>query len=144
MIEQLFHTERAPFITVRDGQLHVRNAAYTDLTVQIHEIRPVRKLFVDRRLQCWSLDCRTGSNGSFCELCQDRRSCSRRLQLRLIYQDAGQDNPAILEVPKYSFHAFDRFLEKVGGIDKLTGVMAVISAVRCSNGWTNLEFNMLF
>jgi len=144
MIEQLLHTGRAPFIAVRDGQMHVGGGAYTELTVQIHEARAVRKLFAGRRLQCYSLDCRTGKNGRFCELCPQRRDCSRRLQLRLVYREADEDNPAILEVPRYSFRAFDRLLKEVGGVEALPGVLVVISTVRTESGWTNLDFQALF
>jgi hypothetical protein len=144
MIEQLLHAGRAPFITVRDGRLHVDGTAYTDLTVQIHEVRPVRKLFVERKLKCVSENCRTGKNGRFCELCPDRRACSRRLQLRLLYRDEDRDSPAILEVPSYSFRTFDRLLEKTGGLDRLQETLVVVSAVRAENGWTNLQFDVLF
>jgi hypothetical protein len=144
MIEQLFQAARAPFITVRDGRLHLNGAAHEQLTVQIHDVRPVRKLFVDRRLECYSLDCRTGKAGRFCELCPERRPCSRRLQLRLVCRDAEEPTPAILEIPKYSFAAFDRLLEEVGGIEKLADVLVTVAAVRTESGWTNLDFQLLF
>lgn len=144
MIEQLLDTGRAPFITVRDGQMHVGGRACTELTVQIHEARAVRKLFAGRRLQCYSLDCRTGKNGRFCELCPQRRDCSRRLQLRLVYREEEEDRPAILEVSKFSFRAFDRLLQQIGDVDRLPEALVVISTVRTESGWTNLDFRVLF
>lgn len=143
MIEKLFNNKRAPFITVRDGQLHIRDDAFSELTVQIQSAQPVRKLFTARRLKCWSLDCTTGKDGQFCELCNERSACSLRLQLPLIYRIEGQDNPAILEVPKFSFRAFDRMLEAIGGTDNLPDTLVQITTVRTESGWTNLEFHTL-
>lgn len=144
MIEKLFSQSRAPFITVRDGRFHIGDEVYSELTVQIRDARPVRKLFAARRLKCYSLDARVGKDGQFCELCTERKACSRRLQLRLVYRIEEQDNPAILEVPTFSFRAFDRMLENIGGIDKLPDTLVQITTVRTENGWTNLGFRALF
>ncbi len=144
MIEQLFHTARAPFITVRDGCLHVGDSAYTELTVQVHEARAIRKLFIARRVKCHSPDGRTGKSGIFCELCPDRDHCSQRLQLRLVYRDGEQDRPAILELSKHSFRAFDQCLEQIGDIHQLPNVLLRISASQAQTGWTTLQFEPLF
>jgi len=144
MIEQLFQTSRAPFIVVRDGQLHVDGAAHAQLTVQIHEIAPVRKLFVQRRLECYSLDCQTGKKGQFCELCPDRRRCGQRLQLRLVWTDAGQSRPAILEVPKPGFHAFDELLRQAGSVEDLLKALVEVTASQTPDGRTELQFRLLF
>ena len=144
MIEQLFNKKRAPFMTVRNGQLHLNDEAFNELTVQIQSAQPVRKLFAARRLKCWSMDCTTGKDGHFCEFCTERSACSLRLQLRLVCRIEEQDSPAILEVPKYSFHAFDRMLEDIGGLDKLPDTLVQISTVRAENGWTNLDFKAIF
>lgn len=144
MIEQLFETSRAPFVTVRDGHLHVQGRAYAQLTVQIHEILPVRKLFVQRKLQCYSLDCRTGKAGQLCELCAERRHCHRRLQLRLAYRDGDQDQPAILELPGHCFSAFDQCLEQIGDIQQLPTALVLIKPIESETGWTTLHFQLLF
>jgi len=144
MIEKLLQTGRAPFITVRDGQLHIGADAFAKIEVCIHEVRPVRKFFDGRRLVCYSLDCRTGKHGRFCEMCPDRQACSRRLQLRLLYNSGDREEPAILELPKHSFRAFDELLQQVGDIQRLHDVLVAVSAVQTASGWTNLEFQMIF
>lgn len=144
MIEQLLRTGRAPFVAVRDGQLHIEADAFDRLDVRIHEIRPVRKLFDGRRLVCYSLDCRTGSRGAFCEMCPDRRACSRRLQLRLLYTHDHREDPAILELSKHSFRAFDELLRQIGDMRQLPDILVAISAVQTATGWTNLEFQKIF
>ncbi len=144
MSEKLFSQSRPPFIAVRDGKLRIGDDAFRELTVRIQEARPVRKLFAARRVKCYSLDARTGKDGQFCELCSQRGVCSRRLQLRLACRIGEQDHPAILEVPTFSFRAFDRMLEDIGGIDKLSCTLVRITAVRTENGWTNLDFRALF
>ena len=144
MIEQLFHTARAPFITVRDGSLHVGDSAYAELIVQVHETRPIRKLFNGRKVTCHSPDCRTAKNGTFCELCADRTRCSQRLQLPLVYRHGDEDHPAILELSHHSFRAFDQCLEQIGDIRKLPTVLLRIAAVQHDNGWTTLKFEPLF
>jgi hypothetical protein len=144
MIEQLFQTSRAPFIVVRDRQLHVGGCAYSELTVQIHEVLPVRKLFIERKLECYSLDCRTGSKGQFRELCTNRRLCGRRLQLRLTYRHEQQDHPAVLEIAQHSFHNFEKVLADAGAIEALPGVLVQIAASRTATGWTELHFHFPF
>lgn len=144
MIEQFFETSRAPFITIRDAHLHVGARTYAELTAQVHEIRPVRKLFVGRTLQCYSLDCRTGKTGQFCELCAQRQRCSQRLQLRLVYRDGDQDEPAILELPRHSFDAFDQCLEQIGDLQRLPEVLILIKPVESETGRTTLQFQLLF
>jgi hypothetical protein len=145
MIEQLLHAARAPFITVRDGSLHVGDNAYGELTVLVHEARPIRKLFNGRKVTCHSLDCRTGKNGTFCELCPDRHRCSQRLELRVVYRNDGQDDhPAILELSHHSFRAFDQCLQQIGDIGKLPTVLVRITAVQKDNDWTTLRFEPLF
>jgi len=144
MIEQLLKIGRAPFIAVRDGQLHIGSDAFDRLEVHIHEIRPVRKLFEKRRLVCYSLDCRTGKNGLFCEICLNRRTCSRRIQLRVLYTHDNQQNPAILELSKHSFRAFDELLGQIDDIQQLPNIMITVRAVRTASGWTNLEFQKNF
>ena len=144
MIEQLFRQTRAPFIVVRDGQLHVNGCAHDELTIQIHEILPVRKLFRERKLKCYSLDCQTGKNGRFCELCADRRRCGRRLQLRLVYQHDRKDHPAILEIPQRSFPAFEKLLTEAGAIEKLHNALVQIIPTRTPGGHTELHFQLLF
>jgi hypothetical protein len=145
MIEQLFQSTRAPFIVVRDGQLHVNGCHFSQLTVQIHDVLPVRKLFRDRALKCYSLDCRKGNNGQFCELCPERRRCRRRLQLRLVYRDSdGNDHPAILEITPPCFPAFDRCCEQIGDMSRLPKILVLVKPTRKENGWTNLCFEPLF
>jgi len=144
MIEQLFQTPRAPFITLRDGQLHVGPQAYGEMTVRIVEVQPVRKLFTGRRLECFSLDCRTGKAGRLCELCAERRRCHQRLQLRLLYHDQDQDHPAILDLPRHSFQALDQCLAQIGGLERLPTVLLLLKPVATETGWTTLQFHLLF
>jgi hypothetical protein len=139
MIEQLFRQARAPFIVVRNQLLHIGDREYKQLKVYIHELTPVRKLFNEGKLQCYSLDCRTAKNGRLCELCPDRHHCSRRLQLRLAYLDADQQKPAILEMHRNWFAAFDNLLESVPTIDDLPHIPLTIIPV-LHNGHTDLEF----
>ena len=137
-------TGRAPFIVVRDGRLHIGSDSFDQLDVRIHEIRPVRKLFEARRLLCFSLDCRTGSREQFCEMCPDRRACSRRLQLRLLYCHDHQEDPAILELSRHSFRPFDELLRQIGDLQRLSEILVTIRTVRTASGWTNLEFQKIF
>ncbi len=142
MIEQLFRQTRAPFIVVRDSQLHIGDQVYEQLKVFIHEVTPVRKLFNDGKLQCYSLDCRTAKNGQLCELCSDRHRCSRRVQLRLAYLDGKTQKPAILEIHSNWFAAFDTLLKSVGPIENLPKINLTIKPLQ-DNGRTNLEFHRI-
>ena len=142
-VDSLFARHRAPFITIRDGHFHVGPKAFTQLVVLLSEVKPVRKFFDHRILKCYSLDCRTGKDGRLCELCSDRRACSRRLQLRLAYTDHGQRHPAILELPQHSFHAFDALLRQVGDMDHLLNVPIGIKPIDGPDGRSTLEFELL-
>jgi hypothetical protein len=140
MIEQFFRPARPPFILVRHRRLYIGDQEYEQLNVCIHEITPVRKLFVAGKLQCYSLDCRTAKNGRLCELCSDRHRCSRRLQLRLAYGEGQHQKPAILEIHRYWFDAFDKFLKSIDLIDNLPKITVTIKPEQ-NNGRTNLEFH---
>ncbi len=142
MIEQLFRQTRAPFVIVRNSHLHIGDQKYEPLKVYIHEVTPVRKLFNDGKLQCYSLDCRTAKNGQLCELCPNRHQCSRRVQLRLAYLDGGQQKPAILEIHRNWFAAFDKLLKSMPSIDDLPHIPLTITSV-LRNGHTILEFQRL-
>ena len=142
-VQGLFTQHRPPFITFHDSTLHIADKAYTQLTVIIHEIIPVRKFFQKRKLKCYSTDCRTGKDGTFCELCQQRHQCSQRLQLRLAYFDGPVQHPAILELPQHCFEAFNRILNEVGDFDHLKLVPIGIKPIDRSNGRLTLEFQLL-
>lgn len=139
MIEELFRQTRAPFIVVRNSHMHIGDQVYEQLKVCIHEVTPVRKLFNDGKLQCYSLDCHTAKNGKICELCSDRHRCSRRVQLRLAYLDGDQQKPAILEIHRNWFAAFDNLIKSIGAIDDLPNIPLTIKPV-LRNGHTDLEF----
>lgn len=140
MIEQFFRQARPPFILVREHCLYIRDQQYEQLNVCIHEITPVRKLFDSGKIQCYSLDCKTAKNGKICELCSDRHRCSRRLQLRLAYLDGQKQRPAILEIHRNWFAAFDKLLKSVGPIENLPKISMTIKPIQ-NNGRTNLEFH---
>jgi len=139
MIEQFFRQARPPFILVRDCHLYIDDQQYEQLNVTIHEITPIRKLFVNRKIQCYSLDCRTARNGQLCELCNNRHRCSRRLQLRLAYMQGQKQMPAILEIHRNWFPAFDLLIKSVGPIENLPKITLTIKPVK-NNGRINLEF----
>gem|GEM_PF-1164218 len=143
-VGDLFARHRAPFIIVRDCQFHIGTESYHQLTVFIHEIRPVRKFFEKRTLKCYSLNCRTGKRGQLCELCVDRHRCSRRLQLRLAYAKDRSTRPAILEVPEHSFHAVDDLLREAGTTDDILHVPIGIKVIESAAGRPSLDFEMLF
>ena len=139
MIEQLFRQTRAPFIIIRNSHLHIGEQAYELLKVYIHEVTPVRKLFNDGKLKCYSLDCITAKNGQLCELCPQRNRCSRRVQLRLAYLEDNQLKPAILEIHRNWFPAFDKMIKSIGEIDLLPKILLTIKPV-LHNGHTDIEF----
>ena len=141
MIEQLFRQTRAPFVFVRNQHLHIGDQAYEQLKVYIHEVNPVRKLFKDGRLKCYSLDSRTAKNGQLCELCSDRHQCSRRVQLRLAYLDGAQQKPAILEIHRNWFAAFDNLIKSIGKVDHLSSIPLTIKPL-LRDGHTDLDFHV--
>jgi len=141
MIEQLFRQTRAPFVVVRNQRLHIGDQAYEQLKVYIHEVNPVRKLFKDGTLKCYSLDCRTAKNGQLCELCSDRHQCSRRVQLRLAYLDGAQQKPAILEIHRNWFAAFDNLIKSIGKVDHLSSIPLTIKPL-LRDGHTDLDFHV--
>jgi hypothetical protein len=101
----------------------------------------VRKLFGNGELLCYSLDCRKAKNGQLCELCADRHRCSRRVQLRLAYLDDGLPRPAILELHRYWFAAFDRVADKLAPDENLAELPLRIQVVSGLQGRQMLEFS---
>ena len=124
--------------------MHIGDQSVPELDVQISEVQPVRKLFVGRSLQCYSLDCRTGKNSQLCEVCSNRLRCRQRLQLRLVYNDGERDQPAILELASHSFSAFDQCLEEIGSLEVLPQAIITIKPVLNEDGWTTFHFQLRF
>lgn len=135
--------QRPQFISLKSGQLEFSDRRCDELLVRIQQLVVVRKRFVGRQLDCYSLDLRQGSKGTYCSLCPLRRDCHKRLRLLLLVIDEEQEQPAILEINYRSFDSLDQLIERVGR-DQLPDTLVHISPAAASAGAHTIAFRELF
>ena len=112
MIRELFQATEPLYVGVRAGTFVINDRPLEKLEVSIQHILPVRKRFTDRKLACFSLNARTGKNGRYCALCNDRYRCRQRIRLMMLVHNLDPAPiPAIQEIAFASFDALEQLLE---------------------------------
>lgn len=135
--------QRPAFITLKAGHFLLAERRDDQLMVRILEFFVVRKRFVDRHLDCYSLDLRRGSKGTYCGFCPVRQHCQKRLRMLLLVIDDDQEQPAILEINYLSFDSLEDLVERVGR-DNLAKTLVRLSVVDGVNGRYAVDFRELF
>lgn len=116
MLDKLFAKDTPIFVELSNfeefvvGGFHART-----LDISIQGLIPIRKLFVDRKLQCMSMDCEVGKKGQYCALCDKQFKCRRRIRIMMIVHNCGSmPLPAILEINQNSFESLKQAVEFIG------------------------------
>ncbi|MBC8426103.1 hypothetical protein H8E07_18475 [bacterium] len=144
MIRELFQDAEPVYVAVRAGTLVINDLPQDKLQVSIQDILPVRKLFRDRKLACFSTNGRTGKNGRYCALCQDRYRCRQRIRLMMLVHNLDSDpTPAVLEIAPPSFDALDELLERVPRVE-LADTLVTVAIDRTVTNATVLQFSPVF
>ena len=114
MITNLFEEEKPQYLSVNKNGFSLDGRQYPTINAFIESIIPVRKLFVGKKINCYSNDAKKGKDGQRCSLCKKRSRCSKRLRLMmLLLMDNKEEIPSILEINQNSFKNLEKILENI-------------------------------
>jgi len=144
MIAEMFKAAEPLYVAVREGEFRVGDQYYKLLEVSIQDVLPVRKLFLESRLVCFSFDNRTGKNGTYCALCPNRFRCRRRIRLMILIHNVDSEPlPAVLEISPASFDALEQLINEVGH-EKLPNTLVLIQLSGTVGNRPTMDFKPLF
>lgn len=137
-----FDDIKPAYIAVNAEGFTVEGKAYTELQCFIRDIIPVRKLFKEKKVECYSNNAKKGKNGEYCALCKKRAKCRQRIRLMLLLHDEDEETPAILEINTNSHDNLRRSLEKINDDELSTQLIAI--SVEKHGKYIQVQFNPLF
>ena len=138
-----FEDTKAAYISVNNAGFLVNGKIFQTIQCFIREIRPVRKLFKGRKIECYSNDAKKSKSGEFCALCPKRMQCKQRIRLMLLIQDKDQEGiPAQLEINSNSFEPLKKILEPIKTEELPT--LLVNLAVKTQDKYLQIQFNTVF
>ncbi len=140
MIEDLFKNDAPVFVGLSGEEFTLGKTRLPNLDVSIQELKPVRKLFENKKLKCMSMDCEVGKNGRYCAICQEQFKCRRRIRIMMIVHNSrGQPSPAILEINQNSFESLKEAVEFIGE-NNLPNVQVIVNIDYDRNGRVFFRF----
>ncbi len=141
MIRELFEKSKPAFISIRDTDLILKNVPFPHLDILITDLLPMRKLFIEKKLSCYSLDNTNGKHGQYCALCRQRFRCHQKLRLMiLIHNVEKKPIPAIFEIDPRSFDSLEEFIQNIGK-QKLFDTLITIRVIYNEKNRTAIEFS---
>ena len=141
MIRELFEKSKPTFISIRGTDLILKNVPFPHLDILITDFLPIRKLFIDKKLSCYSLNNTSGKHGQYCALCRQRFRCQPKLRLMiLVYNIEKKPIPAIFEIDPRSFDSLEELIQNIGE-QKLFDTLMTIQVVYNQKNRTAIEFS---
>lgn len=141
MIQELFEKSKPAFISIRGTDLILKNVPFPHLDILITDLLPIRKLFTDKKLSCYSLDNTTGKNGQYCALCRQRFRCHQKLRLMILVHNIEKKLiPAIFEIDPRSFDSLEEVIQNIGK-QKLFDTLMTIKVVYDQKNRSIIEFS---
>lgn len=141
MIHELFQKSKPSFISIRGTHFRLNNVQFPHLDILIQDMLPIRKLFIDKKLSCYSLDNTTGKNDQYCALCRQRFRCQQKLRLMtLVHNIEKKPVPAIFEIDPRSFDSLEQVIQNIGK-DKLFDILMTIQVIHDEKNRTAIEFS---
>jgi hypothetical protein len=109
-----FHSEIPSFVSIQGDHFLIDNKKHESLHVVIQKIQPVRKLFQDGRLICYSMDGRIANSGRHCLFCENTYRCQKKLRLCMLDVTKPVFEPIILDINQPSFPSLEILLGRLG------------------------------
>lgn len=111
----VFKTAEAPFVSFNGVEFSIGKQQFETIESYIQELVPVRKLFQDKRIICWSIGGTRAKNGTYCSLCPNNFRCRQRIRIKMLISNIEQEPvPALLEINKNSFQSLQKAVEMIG------------------------------
>ena len=138
-----FKEAKASYIAVNHDGFELDGKQYGQLECSIKQITPVRKLFKDKKIECYSNDAERGKNGAYCAVCAKRMNCRQRIRLMLLVNTGAEEQvPALLEINNNSFGELQKMLEPLKQ-EELADLLIVIG-VEKQEKYLQIQFKTLF
>ena len=132
----LFQQPKPAFVAVRDYKFQIDQQQYPSLRVFIIKIQPIRKLFRNGKLQCYSMDGKISRNKTYCVFCDHAWKCQRKIRLSMLRLDAL--DPIILDVNEPSFENLQAFLDQCK--DNLDTIPVTLKIIDRKDNKKSVEF----
>jgi len=135
-LEFFKHPEKAARAT-----LDAQRILGVDAAIMFADLLPIRKLFIDKKISCYSLDNTRGKHGQYCALCRQRFRCQQKLRLMILVHNIEQKPiPAIFEIDQRSFDSLEEVIQKIEK-EKLFDTLMVIQVIHNEKKRTAIEFS---
>jgi len=109
-----FHDDTPSYATVAKDQFKIDQKTHNAIQVMIQKIQPVRKLFKDGKLICYSMDGKLSmSKRKYCIFCKDARNCHRKLRLSMIHIHNQNMTPLVFDLNQPSFQNLQDLLAQL-------------------------------
>ncbi len=109
-----FHDDSPSYVSVCKDQFKIDQVTHNAIQVMIQKIQPVRKLFQDGKLICYSMDGKLSMNKrKYCIFCKDARNCHRKLRLSMILIHSQDLTPVVFDLNQPSFQNLQELLAAV-------------------------------
>jgi hypothetical protein len=137
----LIDEQRPLFVRICGDTFSVNGKNHSTIQVMIQKLQPIRKLFHNATLQCYSMDAKiSSSKNTYCVFCDQRYRCQRKLRLSMMMIDQGEILPIILDVNEPSFQHLQRLTDDIG-IAQLSNTTVSIKIVYDNSNRKTIEFS---
>ena len=113
-MSSLFHNSQISYASIQGDYFKVDGELYTVLKGGIQEFTPIRKLFEDGKLSCYSADNLQGKTGIYCSFCKKRFKCQQKVRLNMVLCAGSQQRCVVLDINSPSFPGLRELIDKVG------------------------------
>jgi len=129
------------FVSIKDEKFILNSSSHDYLKCIIQKAQPVRKLFRNGKLDCYSMDAKRSHSGkTYCVFCDQNYICQRKIRLSMIMINCTEPIPIILDINQPSFPGFQELVEKIGE-DELNDTPVNLSIVYDDNDKRCIEFS---
>lgn len=129
------------FVSIKDEKFIFNSSSHDSLQCIIQKAQPVRKLFRNGKLDCYSMDAKISHSGkTYCVFCDHNHICQRKIRLSMIMINCTDPIPVILDINRPSFPGFQELVEQIGE-DKLKEIPVNLSIVCDDKDRRFIEFS---
>ena len=102
------------FVSIKNEKFFLNSSLHDHLQCIIQKAQPVRKLFRNGKLDCYSMDAKKSHSGkTYCVFCDNNYICQRKIRLSMIMINCTEPIPIILDINRQSFPNFQELLEQI-------------------------------
>ena len=134
-----FENDLPSFVSIKGDYFAFDGHEHATLRVMIQKVQPVRKLFKNGELSCYSMDGRISTHGKYCLFCDDKFRCQKKLRLSMLDITQPEFQPIILDINQASFHSLQAYIQKTGE-DQLHSTPVTMKIIYDEHDRRSIEF----